>query len=200
MNKPIRKVSIALALLFLALFANLNVVQVFQGDKYRNDSDNRRVLLNEYASARGAIINAKGDNIAYSVKTSDELKYQRKYTQGPIYPPATGYYSFVYGTGGDSGGIESLENDILSGDSSDLFTTKLGNILTGRNPRGGSVELTLNRDAQVAAYKAMRGGNGKLRRGAVVALDPSTGAILAMVSTPSYDPNKLASHNSDAIG
>src|SRR3954452_21071591 len=199
MNKPIRKVSIALAVLFLALFANLNVVQVFQGDKYRNDSDNRRVLLNEYASARGAII-VDGDNVAYSVKTPDELKYQRKYPQGPIYAPATGYYSYVNGTGGDAGGGESLENDILSGDSSDLFTTKLGNILTGRNPRGGSVELTLNRDAQVAAYKAMKGGNGKLRRGAVVALDPSTGAILAMVSTPSYDPNKLASHNSDAIG
>jgi penicillin-binding protein A len=197
-NRPIRKVAIALAVLFLALFANLNVVQVFQGDKYRNDPDNRRVLLNEYASPRGAII-VDGDNVAYSVKTPDELKYQRKYVDGPIFAPATGYYSFVYGTGGNIGGIEEYENDILSGDSSDLFTTKLGNILTGRNPRGGSVQLTLNRAAQVAAYDAMKGGNGKLRRGAVVALDPSTGAILAMVSTPSYDPNKLASHNANNI-
>lgn len=198
MNKPIRKVAIALAVLFLALFANLNIVQVFQGDKYRNHEGNRRVLLNEYASPRGAII-VDGDNVAYSVKTPDELKYQRKYVDGPVYAPATGYYSFVYGTGGNVGGVEEFENDILSGDSSDLFTTKLGNILTGRNPRGGSVELTLNREAQAAAYKAMKGANGKLRRGAVVALDPSTGAILAMVSTPSYDPNQLASHNADNI-
>lgn len=194
MNKPIRKVAIALAVLFLALFVNLNVVQVFQGDHYRNDSENRRVLLNEYSSPRGAIV-VNGSNIAYSKKTPDELKYERKYVDGPVYAPATGYYSFIYGTDG----IEDAENDILSGDSSQLFTNKLANILTGRNPRGGSVQLTLNKAAQEAGYRAMKGGNGKLRRGAVVALDPTTGAILAMVSTPSYDPNKLASHNADDI-
>jgi peptidoglycan glycosyltransferase len=193
-NKPIRKVAISLAVLFLALFVNLNVVQVFQGSKYRDDPQNRRVLLNEYASPRGAIV-AQGVNIASSKKTPDELKYQRVYLDGPTYAPATGYYSFIYG----KTGIEDYENDILSGDSSDLFTTKLGNILTGRNPRGGSVQLTLNRAAQVAGYNAMKGANGKLRRGAVVALDPQTGAILAMVSTPSYDPGRLAAHNSDEI-
>jgi penicillin-binding protein A len=195
MNKPIRKVSIALAVLFLALFVNLNVVQVLQGSKYRDDPQNRRVLLNEYSSPRGAII-VQGINVAESKKIpNDELKYLRQYPDGPVYAPATGYYSFIYGTGG----IEDLENDILSGDSSDLFTSKLGNILTGRNPRGGSVQLTLNRAAQTAAYAAMKGANGKLRRGAVVALDPQTGAILAMVSTPSYDPNKLSAHNSSTI-
>jgi peptidoglycan glycosyltransferase len=199
-NKPMRKVAVALAVLFLALFVNLNVVQVFQGDNYRDDPQNRRVLLNEYASPRGAIV-VQGSNVAYSRKTSDELRYLRVYpaATAAAFAPATGYYSFVYGTGGEAGGIEDVENDILSGDSSDLFTTKLGNILTGRNPRGGSVQLTLNRAAQLAAYRAMKGANGKLRRGAVVALEPTTGAILAMVSTPSYDPNKLASHNADEI-
>jgi penicillin-binding protein A len=197
MNRPIRKVAIALALLFLALFVNLNVVQVFRGSSYRDDPQNRRVLLNEYASPRGAIV-VNGANIAESVKTADELKYRRVYPQkyAEAFAPATGFYSFVYGT---NPGIEESENDILSGDSSDLFTTKLGNILTGRNPRGGSVQLTLNKAAQVAAYNAMRGANGKMRRGAVVALDPTTGKILAMVSTPSYDPNKLASHDSSEI-
>jgi penicillin-binding protein A len=193
MNKPIRKVAMALAVLFLAIFANLNVVQVLKGSDYRNDPQNRRVLLNEYSSPRGQIV-VQGTAIAESKETKDELKYLRVYPQGPIYAPVTGYYSFTYG----ATGIEGAENDILSGDSPQLFTTKLTNLLTGRNPRGGSVELTLNAKAQEAAYHAMQGDNG-LRRGAVVALDPTTGAILALVSTPSFDPNKLSSHNADEI-
>jgi peptidoglycan glycosyltransferase len=193
-NRPIRKVAIALAVLFLALFVNLNVVQVGKGSDYRNDSRNQRVLLNEYSTPRGQIV-VQGTAIAQSKKKSDELKYLRVYPDGPEYAPATGYYSFIYGTSG----IEYAENSILSGDSSKLFTNKLTNILTGRSPRGGSVELTLNKAAQDAAYKAMKGGNGKLRRGAVVALDPRTGAILAMVSTPSYDPNKLSAHSVDDV-
>ncbi len=196
MNKPMRKVAMALALLFLALFVNLNVVQVVKGSSYRDDSRNARVLLNEYSSPRGAIVlQGSGTNIAESRETKDELKYLRAYPDGPVYAPATGYYSFTYG----SSNIENAENSILSGDSSKLFTTKLGDILTGRNPRGGSVQLTLNKAAQQAAYNAMRTSNGQYKRGAVVALDPSTGAILAMVSTPSYDPNELSGHSSDRI-
>jgi peptidoglycan glycosyltransferase len=194
MNKPIRKVSIALAVLFLALFVNLNLVQVVKGGSYRDDPQNRRKLLNEYSRPRGQIV-AGGTAIAESKETKDELKYLRVYPQGPIFAPVTGYYSFTYG----ADGIESAENDILSGDSSKLFTTRFADIITGRNPRGGSVNLTLNRDAQVAAYKAMKSGNGSFKRGAVVALDPTTGAILAMVSTPSYDPNKVSSHSSSSI-
>jgi peptidoglycan glycosyltransferase len=193
-NKPIRKVAGALAVLFLALFVNLNYVQVVKGSSYRNDPQNRRVLLNEYSSPRGQIV-VQGTAVAESKATKDELKYLRVYPQGRIYAPATGYYSFTYG----AAGIESAENDILSGDSPELFTSKLTNILTGRNPRGGSVELTLSKAAQVAGFEAMRGSNGALRRGAVVALDPRTGAILALVSTPSYDPNKLSSHNATSI-
>ena len=194
MNRPIRKVSIFLGVLFLGLFINLNVVQVVKGHSYRDDPQNRRVLLNEYSSARGQIV-VQGRAVVQSRSTSDELKYLREYSNGPMYAPATGFYSFIYNTSG----IEAAENSILSGDSSDLFTTKLGNILTGRNPRGGSVDLTLNRVAQTAAYNAMKSGNGRFKRGAVVALDPKTGAILALVSTPSYDPNKLSSHNSTSI-
>jgi peptidoglycan glycosyltransferase len=194
MNRPMRKVAIALAVLFVALFVNLNVVQVVQGSHYRNDPQNRRVLLNEYSSPRGQIV-VGGVAVAESRATKDELKYLRVYPDGPQFASATGFYSFLYG----AGGIEYDENAILSGDSSQLFTSNLANILTGRNPGGGSVELTLNKDAQLAAYNAMRGANGQLRSGAVVALDPSTGAILALVSTPSYDPNQLSSHNSGTI-
>jgi penicillin-binding protein A len=194
MNRPIRKVGVAVAVLFLALFVNLNVVQVVQGSSYRDNADNRRVLLNEYANPRGQIV-VSGTAVADSTKTGGELKYRRDYVEGPVYAPATGYFSFVYG----SNAIEEHENSVLSGDSPKLFTNRLANLLTGRDPRGGSVQLTLNKAAQEAAYKAMRNSGGGMKRGAVVALDPTTGAILAMVSTPSYDPNGLSSHDSNTI-
>jgi cell division protein FtsI/penicillin-binding protein 2 len=204
MNRPIRKVGVAFAVLFLALFVNLNFVQVVKGHSYADNPDNRRKLLNEYSSPRGQIV-VQGKAVADSRKTKDELKYLRVYSppdakanatpNGEEYAPATGYYSFTYG----ADGIEDAENSILSGDSSRLFTAKLADLLTGRDPQGGSVELTLNAAAQRAAYEGMKGGNGKYRPGAVVALDPTTGAILAEVSTPSYDPNALSSHNADGI-
>jgi cell division protein FtsI/penicillin-binding protein 2 len=194
MNRPIRKVAIALGVLFAALFVNLNVVQVLQGDEYRNDPTNRRVLLEEYSHPRGAIV-VQGKAIAESRKTNDELKYLREYPQGPLYAPVTGYYSYVYG----SSGIEGVRNQVLSGDDERFFTTQFTGLLTGRDPRGGNVELTLNRAAQQAAYNAMKNSDGSLKRGAVVALDPQTGAVLALVSTPSYDPTVLSSHDPDAI-
>jgi peptidoglycan glycosyltransferase len=194
MNRPIRKVAIALGVLFAALFLNLNFVQVVKGDDYRNHVGNKRVLLNEYASPRGAIV-VQGTNIAVSKATGDELKYLRTYPEGPIFAPVTGYYSYIYGRSG----IEQAEDKVLSGDDPRLFGSQLTSLLTGRNPKGGSVQLTLNKAAQEAAYAAMKGADGTMRKGAVVALDPATGAILAAVSTPSYDPNVLSSHNADAI-
>ena len=194
MNRPIRKVALAIGVLFAALFVNLNVVQVVKGDELRNHRGNRRVLLNEYASPRGQIV-VQGQNIALSKPTSDELKYLRVYPDGPLYADVTGYYSFIYGRSG----MEEAADEVLSGDDPRLFTTKLSDLLTGRNPKGGTVELTLNRDAQRAAYAAMKGADGKMRRGAVVAIDPATGAILAAVSTPSYDPSVLSSHDAGAI-
>ena len=91
--------------------------------------------------------------------------------------------------------MENAENSVLSGNDNRLFGSQLADLFTGRNPRGGSVELTLNKAAQDAAYNGMRNPDGTFRRGAVVALDPTTGAILAVVSTPSYDPNKLSTHS-----
>jgi peptidoglycan glycosyltransferase len=88
---------------------------------------------------------------------------------------------------------------VLSGSDPRLFGRRLADILTGRNPSGGSVDLTLNAEAQQAAYTAMEGANHTLRRGAVVAIDPRTGAILAAVSTPSYDPSKLSLHDPSKI-
>ncbi len=121
----------------------------------------------------------------------DELKYVRTYSNGPVYAPVTGFYSLIYGK---PYGLESAEDGILGGTDSRLFGSRLGDILTGRDAKGGSVVTTLNAAAQQAAYTAM-----SKQKGAVVAMDPTTGAILAAVSLPSYDPNMLSSHDTAAI-
>ncbi|MEN3357811.1 MAG: penicillin-binding protein [Mycobacteriales bacterium] len=189
MNRPLRRVSIAALILFGLLVANANYVQVFEGDNLRTDPGNTRVLLDEYERQRGAIV-VDGKSIAESRPTNDKLRYLRVYPGQATYAPATGFYSLIYG----GTGIEQTDNDLLTGSDNRLFTRRLSDLLTGRDPRGGNVVLTLNRAAQEAAYKALAG-----RRGAVAALDPRTGAILALVSSPSYDPTVLSSHDPTAI-
>lgn len=194
MNRSIRRVAAALGVLLAAAFINLNFVQVVKGNSYRNDPGNRRVLLAEYSSPRGPIV-VQGSAVAKSVATKDELKYLRTYPQGPVYAAVTGYDSYVYGTSA----LEYSENNVLSGNDPREFGGQLADLFTGRNPSGGSIALTINGAAQQAAYGAMKAPDGSMRRGAVVALDPTTGAILAAVSTPSFDPNKLSSHDSSSI-
>ena len=200
MNKSVRKVAIAVAVLFIALFVNLNYVQVVRGSNYRDHPDNERVVLNEYSSPRGDI-NVDGVAVAHSVPSKDSFKYQRVYPNGALYAPVTGYYpnplvpSIATSPFLGTTGIESAENSVLSGDDPKLFTTRLTDLLTGRNPRGGSVLLTIDKATQVMAYKALMQGTSGPVRGAVVALDPTTGAILAAASTPSYNPNALSTHN-----
>jgi peptidoglycan glycosyltransferase len=189
MNAPLRRVAIAALVLFGLLIANANYVQVFEGDKLRTDSGNTRVLLDEYERQRGAIV-VDGKSIAESRPTNDKLKYLRVYPGKDAYAPVTGFYSLIYG----ATGIEQTDNDLLTGSDNRLFTRRLSDLLTGRDPKGGNVVLTLNRAAQEAAYKGLAG-----RRGAVVALDPRTGAILALASSPSYDPTVLSSHDPKAI-
>jgi peptidoglycan glycosyltransferase len=182
-------VAFAVGVLMAALLVNLNFVQVVKSDSYRNNKNNRRVILNEYSNPRGSII-VQGTPIAESVQTKDELKYLRKYPDGPTYADLTGWYSLVY----EKNGLEDAEDRLLSGNDSRLPGTRITDLLTGRTPKGGSISLTINRKAQVAAFKGLGG-----RRGAVVALDPRTGAILAAASSPSYDPSVLSSHNYDDI-
>lgn len=187
MNAALRRLSAAVMLLFGLLLLNANYLQVVEANDLHNNSRNPRLIAEEYSRERGQII--VGDQpVAKSVTTNDRLKYRREYAQGPLYAPATGFYSLVYG----SSGIEQAANPILSGTDASLFVRRVIDTLTGEPPKGGSVILTLNPAAQKAAYDGLR----KLRaRGSVVAIDPTTGAILALVSTPSYDPNLLASHD-----
>ncbi|HVA60866.1 MAG TPA: penicillin-binding protein 2 [Mycobacteriales bacterium] len=189
MNAPIKRVAIAILALFIALLLNINYVQVIDAASLRNNSHNSRILLFQYSHERGPII-VGGQEIAKSVPTGDSLKYLREYPGGAEFAPVTGFYSLVYG----ATGIEAAENSILAGDDSRLFVRRLSDLLTGRAPQGGAIVLTINAKAQQAAWAAMQG-----KQGAVVALDPRTGAILALVSSPSYDPSPLSSHNTAQI-
>ncbi|MCW2606439.1 MAG: cell elongation-specific peptidoglycan D,D-transpeptidase [Frankiales bacterium] len=189
MNAPLRRVALACMALFGLLLVNVNYVQVVKAGDYRDDPRNARVLLRTYEQQRGAIALGTGSGrqaLARSVETDDRLKYLRTYPGGPVYAHATGFFSLVYG----NTGIERAEGRILSGEGDELFTRRLSDYVTGREPKGGSVVLTLQQKAQQAAYDALAG-----KRGAAVALDPKTGAILALVSRPSFDPASLSSHD-----
>jgi len=191
MNRPIRRVTIFVGILLLAVVVNLNWVQVIRADSLKDNSANRRTTLDEYKRQRGSIVlQASGTPIAESVPTKDALMYLRKYGAGPEYSAVTGFNSLYYG----NTGIEAAEDSVLSGSDNRLFVERLTNLLTGRDVRGGNVLLTINKQAQDAAWTALGG-----RKGAVVALDPGTGKILAAVSSPSFDPNLLSSHSAAGI-
>ncbi len=183
MAGTIRRLAVVAALLFLALLVNLNVVQVGRANDLAGRPGNNRNVIKEYARERGPILGG-GKPVASSKLGSGQLRYVRTYANGPLYAPATGYYSLIYGRTG----IERAENDVLSGSDPRFALQNLSDLVAGRTVKGGSVLLTINPKAQAAAAAAMRG-----MKGAVVAIQPATGAILALVSTPSFDPNLLAS-------
>lgn len=186
MNAPLRRVAIAVMVLFGLLFVNLNYVQFYRGDYYRNHENNNRVLTQEYQRQRGNI-RVDRDAVALSKDTGGELRFTRSYPDRELYAHLVGYKSIRYG----QAGIEAEYDEVLSGDDPRLFVRRVSDILTGRRPVGGDVVLTISGQAQSTAYQELVDANAK---GAVVALDPTTGAVLAAVSTPSFDPNPLASH------
>jgi penicillin-binding protein A len=188
-NTPLRRVSLAMMIMIVLLLANDMYVQVIQADSYRTNPNNSRVLDDEYSQPRGVIVTADGRTLlASSTATNDRLKYLRVYSNGPMYAPVTGYFSSIYG----SVGIEKAENEILNGSDDRLFVRRLSDLITGKDNGGGNVELTIQAKVQAAAYNTMVQDGFS---GAAVAIKPSTGEILAMVNTPSYDPNALASHD-----
>ena len=189
MNRAVRRVSIACLLLFLALLVNANILQVVDAKSLRNNPHNSRVLLREYSRPRGQIV-VDGAAVAESRPTNDRLKYQRYYANGPEYAPITGYYSLTEA----ATGIERAEDSILSGEDDRLFVRRVQDLLTGRTVQGGSVVLTINAAAQDAAYDGLKGQSG-----AVVALDPRSGKILALATSPSYDPSVLTSHDTAKV-
>lgn len=189
MNKPIRVMAIGCLVMFMALLININVLQFVNADSLNSKAGNRRVINEEFSRDRGAILVA-GDPIAESVPSKDTYKFQRRYPNAKLYAPISGFYSYVYGRSA----LENSQNSVLSGSDNRLFVNRVVDLLSNKKPKGGSVELTLDPLAQKTAASGLA-SLGKDAKGAVVALDPTSGAILAMVGQPSFDPNRLASHD-----
>ncbi|MCG3043405.1 peptidoglycan D,D-transpeptidase FtsI family protein [Streptomyces fenghuangensis] len=187
MNKPLRRVAIFCGLLMIALMIRGNWIQFAQGDELRNDPKNRRVAIERYAQPRGNII-VDGKAITGSKATEGtDFKYKRTYKNGEIWAPVTGYASQAFG----ATQLEGIYDGILTGDDDRLFFNQTIDMLTGKDQKGGNVVTTLDADVQKAGFEEM--GD---KKGAAVAINPETGAILALVSTPSYDPSSFAGNSS----
>jgi penicillin-binding protein A len=190
MDRRIRIVGAGVLALFLVLFLQLNNIQVLQAAKLSNAPGNPRTTIVSFDEPRGSIQTSDGVVIADSVPSTtpgDPYKYLRQYPQGPLYADITGYFSIIYGITG----VEATYNQYLKSHTAPVRS--LSDLLINRTTTD-DLTLTINSHLQQEAASAL----GNLD-GSVVAIDPQTGAILAMYSSPTYDPNKLASHDGEEV-
>jgi peptidoglycan glycosyltransferase len=188
-NKQIRLVGLGMMVLFIALFLQLNYLQVVHAKALEANPLNGRAVVREYTAQRGDIISADGVTLADSVPTKDQFKYIRQYPTGPLFEQVTGFWSFTYG----ADGVERTYDKVLTGGSSPFrMPTSLSGLqrLFTNHDSSQSLTLTVLNKLQTIAATELAG-----RTGSVVALNPRTGAILAMYSNPTFDPNQLSSHN-----
>ncbi|MFG3255528.1 peptidoglycan D,D-transpeptidase FtsI family protein [Streptomyces sp. NPDC048172] len=188
MNRTIRRAGAVTLLLVLALLARVTWMQTMHGEALADDSDNRRNAIEEYGQPFGNIVVA-GKPVTGSARAHEgDLAYKRTYTQGPVYAPVTGFASQVRGWTQ----LEGIYQDVLTGTDPRLKDPL--DALTGKQAKPDNVLTTLDPGVQKAGYEAL--GD---KKGAAVAIDPSNGEILGMVSTPSFDPSKVSgSGSSDA--
>ena len=189
MNKAIRRMWLMVAAIVMVLLLTLTYVQFFAANALQANPWNNRTLYEQFGQDRGSIL-VGGKEIAKSVPANDDFEHQRVYTDSPLYSDLTGYFSLVYG----STGLESAMGDELSGASDDQFYDRVMSLFSGDQPKGASVELTVDPKLQQVAYDSLEGHNGS-----IVAMDPKTGEIKAMVSRKSYDANAMSSHNTDEV-
>ncbi|GAA2289405.1 penicillin-binding transpeptidase domain-containing protein [Streptomyces kunmingensis] len=189
MNKTIRRASVFSLLLVFALLVRATWVQFYDGQALADNDKNRRKTIAQYAYPLGDII-VGGEAVTGSEKTGggSDLKYKRTYKDGSLYSAVTGFTSQVYG----STQLEALYQDVLDGSDNQLKNPV--DTVTGKHAAPGDVVTTIDPAVQKAASKAL--GD---KKGAAVAIDPQTGKILGMVSSPSYDPSEISgSGSSDA--
>ncbi len=190
MTKELRRLSLVMLVMFVGLFGATSWIQVVQASQLSANPYNKRALYDSYEVQRGSII--AGDAvIASSVPSGDIYSWNRQYVDGDMWAPVTGFINPVLGS---SRGLERAMNTVLSGTDSSQFLSRIDRIVTGQPPRGSNVVLSLDPAIQKVAYDAL--GD---YQGAVIAMEPTTGRILAMVTSPSYDTNLLASHNTTQV-
>jgi peptidoglycan glycosyltransferase len=189
MNKPIRRVAFVAMVMFALLLGNVTYSVLFRQAGLDANAQNRRTRDAEFAQDRGAILATGKVPMADTKASDDRFRFQRVYPADDLYSVVTGYYSYDHGRTG----LENSYNTQLAGTDDSLFVRRLVDLVTDRSPEGASVQTTIVPRVQKAAAEAL--GNQK---GAVVALDPKTGAVLAMVTSPSYDANEIASHDIEA--
>ncbi|GGZ04184.1 peptidoglycan D,D-transpeptidase FtsI family protein [Streptomyces nitrosporeus] len=186
MNKPLRRIAMFCGILVLALLVRTNYLQYVRADELNANEHNRRVEIERYAHERGDII-VDGEPVTGSVETTgSDFRYKRVWKDGPLWAPVTGFSSQAFG----SSQLENLEDGILSGNGDQLFFDRTLSMFTGERQTGGNIVTTLDGAAQRAAFEGL--GD---KKGAVAALDPRTGAVLALASTPSYDPSDFAGNS-----
>lgn len=194
MERRIRRLGIGFVVLFGLLFAQVAYVQVVAADRIANQPANApRQIRAEYQTERGRILAADGLTVlAESVPAAPGSVYafERSYPKGALYGQITGYYSRVYGLSG----LEQAMNPYLSGDAPDLVAANLTDLILGRPKKGGTVITTIVPRIQMAARDALGS-----RLGAVVAVDPRTGDVLALWSNPSFDPEPISVGTADEM-
>lgn len=185
MDRSIRRLGVFLMLLFCALFAQLNYIQVFRAKSLNTRPDNSRAVDASFSHQRGTISTADGVVIAKSVKSTDRYEYQRQYPGKDLYADLTGYFNYSFG----ATGLERAFNDELSGNTARQKIHSIGDLFVSKD-RTGNLTLTVRSDVQAVAKSALGDQDGS-----VVALDPRTGGVLALWSYPSFDPNALSTHD-----
>ena len=190
MNKYLRQLFTAVVALFVILGLSSTIIMAVRANALNNDPRNARSLYHQLGAYRGAILASDGTVMAKSEPVNDAFKYLRTYSNGPLYAPVTGFFSINQTA---DRGLEASRSMLLNGEADSLIWQRAKAMLTGATNQGASIETSIDPKLQQVAYDQLG-----TRDGAAVAIEVSTGRILAMVSTPSYDPNKLATHDTKA--
>jgi penicillin-binding protein A len=189
-NRAIRRVGIAVSVLLLVLVGQLTYLQVVDANNLKNNPLNVRRQIDEFNRPRGQILTSDGAIVATSIKTTGgDFKYQRTYPLPDLFAEVSGYQSFLVG----NTGVEESYDKVLTGRDQGLQLSDIGGLFTGKN-NTGNVVLSISQKGQQAAADALGG-----QRGSVVAIDVRTGEIVAMFSNPTFNPNLMASHDTQVV-